>query len=198
MKIAMIIILSILSILVVAQILISKNSRDTEQHKYVVLKKFDKFEIRKYEPAIFSSVKLNVDSYKETSGKGFRILAGYIFGDNESNEKIAMTSPVVMEISDTSKMSFMVPKELSLDNLPKPKNKEIIFEKQNEKIIAAIQFDGWADDEKIEYYKSILIEELSKHNISHINKFSFLGYNPPFDLVDRRNEVVVEIIDYKD
>ncbi len=198
MKITMIIIISILSILVVAQILISKNSRDTEQHKYVVLKKFDKFEIRKYEPAIFSSVKLNVDSYKETSGKGFRILAGYIFGDNESNEKIAMTSPVVMEISDTSKMSFMVPNELSLENLPKPKNKEIIFEKQNEKIMAAIQFDGWADDEKIEYYKSILIEELSKHNISYINKFSFLGYNPPFEVVDRRNEVVVELIDYKD
>lgn len=101
MKITMIIIISILSILAIAQILISKNSRDTEQHKYAVLKKFDKFEIRKYEAAIFSSVKLNVDSYKETSGKGFRILAGYIFGDNESNEKIAMTSPVVMEISDT-------------------------------------------------------------------------------------------------
>lgn len=198
MKITMIIILSILSILVIAQILISKNSRDTEQHKYEVLKKFDKFEVRKYEAAIFSSVKLNVDSYKETSGKGFRILAGYIFGDNESNEKIAMTSPVVMEISDTSKMSFMVPKEMSLENLPKPKNKEIIFEKQNEKIMAAIQFDGWADDEKIEFYKTVLIEELSKHNIAHYNKFLFLGYNPPFDLVDRRNEVVIELVDYKE
>lgn len=198
MKITMIIIISILSILVVAQILISKNTRDTEQHKYIVLKKFEKFEIRKYEAAIFSSIKLNANSYKETSGKGFRILASYIFGDNESNAKIAMTSPVVMEISDTSKMSFMVPKEISLENLPKPSNKEIIFEKQNEKIMAAIQFDGWADDEKIEFYKSILIEELSKQKIAHHNKFSFLGYNPPFDLYDRRNEVVVELIDYKE
>ena len=198
MKITMIILISILSLLAVAQILISKNTRNTEQHKYVVLKKFDKFEVRKYEAAVFSSVKLNVDSYKETSGMGFRILAGYIFGDNESNEKIAMTSPVAMEISDTSKMSFMVPKDMNVDKLPKPNNKDIIFEKQNEKIMAAVQFDGWADDEKIEYYKSILIEELSKQNLAHYNKFSFLGYNPPFDLVDRRNEVVVELIDYKD
>ena len=198
MKITMIILISILSLLAVAQILISKNTRNTEQHKYVVLKKFDKFEVRKYEAAIFSSVKLNVDSYKETSGMGFRILAGYIFGDNESNEKIAMTTPVAMEIGDSSKMSFMVPKDMNVDKLPKPNNKDIIFEKHNEKIMAAIQFDGWADDEKIEYYKSILIDELSKQNLAHYHKFSFLGYNPPFDLVDRRNEVVVELIDFKD
>jgi hypothetical protein len=108
---------------------------------------------------LFSSVKLGKKNYKGTSGEGFGILAGYIFGDNESNEKIAMTSPVVMEIGDTSKMMFMVPKAYSIKDLPNPNNDRILFEKQDEKIVAAIQFDGWANDDKIEKYKAILKEE---------------------------------------
>jgi hypothetical protein len=111
---------------------------------------------------LFSSVKLSKKGYKESSSEGFGILAGYIFGGNEANKKIAMTSPVVMELGDTSKMMFMVPKNYNLQNLPKPKNSKIVFEKEEEKIIAAIRFDGWADDEKIEKYRSVLMNELVK------------------------------------
>jgi hypothetical protein len=164
---------------------------------YNVIKKFDKFEIRKYDPALFSSVKLNKKGYKESASEGFGILAGYIFGDNATNEKIAMTSPVVMELGDTSKMLFMVPKNYTLKNLPTPKNGNIVFEKQEEKIMAAIRFDGWADDEKIEKYKSILMHELNKEKLNYINKFTFLGYNPPYEVLNRRNEVVVELVNYK-
>ena len=146
---------------------------------------------------MFSSVKLNKKGYKESSSEGFGILAGYIFGDNEANEKIAMTSPVVMELGEPSKMMFMVPKNYSLKNLPNPRNSKIVFEKEEEKIIAAIRFDGWADDEKIEKYRSILMNELVKEKLNYINKFSFLGYNPPYEVMNRRNEVVVELINYK-
>jgi effector-binding domain-containing protein len=91
----------------------------------------------------------------------------------------------------------MVPKNYNLENLPNPKNNKIVFEKQEEKIIAAIRFDGWADDEKIEKYKSILIDELTKEKLNFINKFIVLGYNPPYEVMNRRNEVVVELINYK-
>jgi effector-binding domain-containing protein len=77
------------------------------------------------------------------------------------------------------------------------KNSKIVFEKQEEKIVAAIRFDGWANDKKIAKYQSILKAALDKEKIAHKNKFAFLGYNPPYDLVNRRNEVVVELIDYK-
>lgn len=196
MKITLVLVSQCLA-LIIAQVYISKSTDNTEQHSYQIIKKYDKFEIRKYEPAIFSSVKLGSKGYKESSGEGFRILAGYIFGNNETNAKIAMTSPVKMELGDTTKMSFMVPKNYSMEDLPNPKNDKIIFEKQEEKIIAAIRFDGWADNDKIEYYKSILKEELSKENLNHTNKFSFLGYNPPYEVVDRRNEIVVELINFK-
>ena len=196
MKIA-IIIISILLLIVIVQIYLSRSTKLTEQHKYKVIKKFDKFEIRKYDAALFSSVKLNKKGYKESSSEGFRILAGYIFGDNDAKEKIAMTSPVVMELGDSSKMMFMVPKNYNLKNLPNPNNSKIVFEKEEVKIIAAIRFDGWADDEKIEKYKTILSNELVKEKLNFINKFSFLGYNPPYEVMNRRNEVVVELINYK-
>jgi hypothetical protein len=197
MKTTIIIIVSIITVMIIAQAFVTKSTKQTEQHKYEVVKVYNQFEVRKYEPAIFSSVKLNSSTYKETSSSGFRVLAGYIFGDNETNEKIAMTSPVAMEIGDSSKMSFMVPKGYNIEELPTPRNGKIVFEKQEEKIIAAIQFDGWANDKKIEHYKSILIEELAKEKLLHTNKFSFLGYNPPYDVIDRRNEVVVELVNYK-
>jgi len=197
MKIVIIIISISVSTIAIAQIYLSGSTQQTEQHSYKVIKKFDKFEIRKYDAALFSSVKLNQKGYKESSSEGFRILAGYIFGDNETKEKIAMTSPVVMELGDTSKMMFMVPKNYNLKNLPNPKNSKIVFEKEEEKIIAAIRFDGWADDEKIQKYKTILMNELVKEKLSYINKFSFLGYNPPYEVMNRRNEVVVELINYK-
>jgi hypothetical protein len=195
MKIA-IIIISILLLIVIVQIYLSRSTKLTEQHNYKVIKKFDKFEIRKYDAALFSSVKLNNKGYKESSSEGFRILAGYIFGDNDAKEKIAMTSPVVMELGDSSKMMFMVPKNYNLKNLPNPNNSKIVFEKEEVKIIAAIRFDGWADDEKIEKYKTILMNELANEKLNFINKFSFLGYNPPYEVMNRRNEIVVELINY--
>jgi hypothetical protein len=192
-----VVLISILILTAIAQFFISRSTQKTEQHSYEVIKKYDQFEVRKYDPALFSSVKLSKKGYKASASEGFRILAGYIFGNNESNEKIAMTSPVVMEMGDTTKMKFMVPKGYNLNNLPNPTNSNIVFEKQEEKIIAAIRFDGWADDEKIEKYTTILKNELLKEKISFINKFSFLGYNPPYEVINRRNEIVVELIGYK-
>lgn len=197
MKILFVIIILVVSLVTMAQVYISKYSSRAEQHKYEVIKSYDKFEIRRYEPALFSSVILEKKGYKENSGEGFRILAGYIFGGNESNEKIAMTSPVAMELGDTSKMMFMVPESYQLENLPTPNNSKIVFEKKEEKIMAAIQFSGWADDEKIEKYKLILINELEKEKLLTKGKFTFLGYNAPFELTNRRNEVIVELINYK-
>lgn len=182
--------------MILAQSFITKSTNQTEPHSYQVVKVYDKFEIRKYESALFSSVKLTSKSYKESSGSGFRVLAGYIFGDNKKNEKIAMTTPVVMELGDTTKMSFKVPDGYTIEKLPQPNNSDIIFEQQKEKIIAAIRFDGWASDEKIKYYTSILTEELAKEKIEHKSTFSFLGYNPPYELINRRNEIAVELINY--
>jgi hypothetical protein len=152
--------------------------------------------VRQYAPAMFSSVKMVSDSYETISSTGFRTLAGYIFGGNDKNEKIAMTSPVVMEIGDTTRMSFMVPSDMKKEDLPKPNNGRIYFEEQEQKIMAAIEFGGWADDEKIEEYTNKLKANLKANGLSFTGKFSYLGYNPPYQVVGRRNEIVVELVEF--
>ena len=197
MKSIIIVTVTLLAIVAISAAFMRKSIRDTETQPYAVLKKYDAFEVRKYDSALYTSVNLNTDTYDKTSGTGFRVLAGYIFGGNEENKKIAMTSPVSMEIDDTSKMSFLVPAGLSMEDMPKPTNKDIYFEKKEAKIMAAIEFGGWADDAKIESYKKKLVGELLKNNIQFVGKFAYLGYNPPFDLINRRNEIVVELVDFK-
>ena len=59
--------------------------------------------------------------------------------------------------------------------------------------MAAIRFSGGANDEKIESYTQELKTLLEKEGIEHLNNFSYLGYNPPYELTNRRNEIVVEV-----
>jgi hypothetical protein len=164
-----------------------------ETYPYKVVKKYDSFEIRSYEAALFTSVKLSSNQYKEASGKGFSILAGYIFGGNNRNEKIAMTSPVSMSLQDSMTMMFLVPKKFNKENLPKPNQSQIEFKEEPAKTMAAISFSGWADDKKIKEHKELLIAALKAKNIPFTDNFYFLGYNAPYEVLNRRNEVIVEL-----
>ena len=119
--------------------------------------------------------------------------AGYIFGGNENNKSIAMTSPVAMSLGDSMTMMFMVPAEYSLETLPKPNESRINFQQVPAKTVAAISFGGWSNDEKIENYKTQLIAALDAEGVSYSDRFYFLGYNAPFEVFNRRNEVIVEL-----
>ncbi len=90
-------------------------------------------------------------------------------------------------------MMFLVPKKYTKDNLPKPQNPNIKFIELPEKMIAAIRFGGWASNEKIALYRLALEELLEKNGIKHTGRFSVLGYNPPYEFLFRRNEIIVEL-----
>jgi len=121
------------------------------------------------------------------------MLAGYIFGNNERNEKISMTSPVLMSLGDSTTMMFMVPKEFNKDMLPKPNQSGIEFKEEPAKTFAAIRFSGWANDTKIEKYKQNLKVALDAQGIKYTNHFYFFGYNAPYEVFNRKNEVLVEL-----
>ena len=193
MKIILIIAGFILMGFVVVQIFAFKSQRNIETYNYIVQKKYDSFEIRTYEKTLFTTVQLPTSDFKNSSGKGFSVLAGYIFGGNDRNEKISMTSPVAMSIEDSMTMMFMVPKKYSLAELPKPNNLLIKFQEVPSKTVAAIRFSGRANDQKIEKYKRELTLSLEKEGIDYTDQFYFFGYNAPYELFDRRNEIIVEL-----
>ena len=186
--------IGIISIVFIAiQLFAMSNQKGIETYPYTVEKKYDDFEIRQYQASLFTKVTLPPSNYKNSSGMGFRMLAGYIFGGNEREEKIAMTSPVAMSLEDSMTMMFMVPRSYSMQDLPKPNDHKVKFHEEPQKRVAAITFGGWANDEKIEEHKSLLVQALSDAGIAHKNKFYFLGYNPPYEVTNRKNEVIVEL-----
>ena len=193
MKILLILMGVILIAFVIIQLFAMRGQRNIETYTYVVNKKYDTFEIRSYEATLFTSVKLSSKEYKDASSKGFSILAGYIFGNNERNEKISMTSPVAMSLEDSMTMMFMVPKKFKRETLPQPNQSQIEFREEPAKTVAAINFDGWADDEKIKKYKQKLKSALDAEGITYTNRFYFLGYNPPYEVFNRKNEIIVEL-----
>lgn len=183
----------IVLVFISSQIYASYGQRNIETYAYKVIKTYKGFETRTYEATLFTSVQLPTNQYKESSSKGFSILAGYIFGGNDKNEKIAMTSPVSMSLDSTMTMMFMVPKKFKKETLPQPNESKIQFKEEPAKTVAAISFGGWADDDKIAKYKQQLITALDAEGIQYTNRFYFLGYNAPFEVFNRKNEIIVEL-----
>lgn len=178
----------------VSQIWAVITTNRTERQPYSVIRKEKGFEIRHYPSATMAKITSSANSYKELGSSGFRKLAGYIFGGNEANTQIAMTSPVHMDIDDTSStMSFVMPSDYNASNLPKPNNAEVKIETTEAEYVAAISFGGFASDADIQKYSGLLAKALKKADIKHDGNFRFLGYNPPFQLVDRTNEIIVRI-----
>ena len=80
-----------------------------------------------------------------------------------------------------------------MTDLPTPNDANIKFKEESSKKVAVISFGGWANSEKIQEYKNKLVLALKGKGIPHTTNFYFLGYNPPFEVFNRRNEVVVEL-----
>ena len=124
----------------------------SDEQPYKVVRTGKDLEIRFYPSVSMAMINSSASSYKELAGSGFRILAGYIFGGNDRKQKIAMTSPVHMDINNSmSSMSFVMPALFTKDNLPKPKNENVIIKTAPEEYVAAIRFGGYASDKDIKF-----------------------------------------------
>jgi hypothetical protein len=183
-----------------------------EQPNYKILSKEDNKEIRQYDSYIIAKTTIT-GSFKDAQSKGFRILAGYIFGKNKSQQKITMTAPVIQKsesekISMTApvlispnenktwSMTFSMPSKFTLETLPIPTDERVKIEKVEGKLVAALTFSGFWN-ESINAKKA---QELSdwmngykEYQISSPPMFA--GYNPPWTLPFlRRNEMLIELI----
>ena len=191
----MVITLIVLSvILILFQSFMAISTNRTEKQAYKVIKKEDDFEIRYYPPATFATIQSSAKNYRELSGSGFRKIAGYIFGNNESSSKIAMTTPVHMDINNEgSSMSFVMPSAYDINNLPRPNDANVKLHQTPGEYVAAIAFGGFANDASIKKYAAELEKALGNKGIKSIGHFRYLGYNPPYQLVGRKNEIIVTV-----
>jgi hypothetical protein len=91
-----------------------------EEAKYEVVDKNEIFEIRKY------SDRLAVETSKAGIDSNFRKLFNYISGRNDTQEKIAMTTPVTqVKKNGNMTMQFYLPSKFNSDNVPNPSNTDV-------------------------------------------------------------------------
>lgn len=148
------------------------------------------------------------------SNRGFQLIAGYIFGNNEriamtapvvaEAQKIAMTAPVSIEPqnAEDSKMAgaqrwrihFVMPSQYTLATLPKPLNPQVQLREIPAKTFATLTYSGINTESTVQEKTEQLLNWLKTQKIETIGKPQLARYNPPWTLPFlRRNEILQEI-----
>jgi SOUL heme-binding protein len=181
---------------------------NVEQPKYQVVKSSGNIEIRDYAPMIVAEVDIPGER-RDAIGKGFRIIANYIFGNNSSAQKVPMTAPVTQQDSEkiamtapvtqqgdgnTWRVRFIMPSSYTRGTLPKPHNPAVELKEIAAKRYAVIRFSGMAGEDSLKRRTKELNDWVVAKNLSPVSKPIYAFYNPPWTLPFlRRNEVMVEI-----
>ena len=149
----------------------------------------EQIEIRAYAPRVMA-----VTDMAEDSDGGFKVLAGYIFGGNAEEQKIAMTAPVQQSMAGEKEMAFMIPAEYALEDLPEPEDQRVSFREAPAYTAAVIQFSGWASADKADENWQQLRQFLIAEGIDITGEPTLNQYNPPWTLpFMRRNEIIVPV-----
>jgi len=194
MKVFIIIVIVLIAIFIVFQIYTIVSNNKTETQSYTLIRKEKNFEIRYYPAAKMAVISSSAKSYRDLGSSGFRKLAKYIFGANNENKQIAMTSPVRMDIGKTkSTMAFVLPAAYNQTDVPKPNDSSVDIITSEPEYVAVIEFGGFGSNESINEHRIMLENDLKKKGLSYYGNFRYLGYNPPFQLFARRNEVIVAL-----
>jgi len=185
-----------------------------EEPLYEVLLQTKHYEVRRYQPYIVAEVDVD-DDFKRAGNSAFRVLAGYIFGDNEPQQKMEMTAPVEsrkgvhmqMTAPVTSQAAsgdgsytyaFVMERKYTMDTLPKPDNPDIRLVQRPGRVMAVHRYSGGWSEERYREHETTLLDALAADRIQTRGSPVFARYDAPFTpWFLRRNEIMVEI-DWKD
>jgi hypothetical protein len=186
----------------------------TEEPAFDTLKSSGDFEVRRYAPMIVAETLVD-GALGSASNDGFRVIAGYIFGNNESvakggSEKIAMTAPVAMEptaekIAMTApvtteasgnryRMHFVMPSQYTMATLPKPKDERVKLREVPAHRMAVVKFSGLSGEGKVKEKTEELLAWMKAEGLEAGGTPQLARYDPPWVLPFlRRNEVMVPL-----
>ena len=166
-----------------------------EQPDYKMISSEGAFEVRDYDEYWVAECRVeNVSDLGVASSRAFGRLFNYISGDNSSSQKIAMTAPVKQIASEQGWLvSFVVPKDVSLGEIPVPSNSTISIRKIEAGRYGALRYSGsWI--QKFESKSAELLATCARLNLKTVGSVSSAVYNPPYmPPFMRRNEVLVRL-----
>ena len=185
-----------------------------EEPKFKIMVDEGDLQIRGYDEYLVAETAIE-GSFDTASRKGFRRVAGYIFGDNKSSTKMNMTAPVESEaIQPSERMNmtapvfsnknvngytyrFVMESKYTQETLPVPNNSKIRITEIKDRVMAVISFSGRWSQKNFEKHEQILVSDLKNEGIGVASEAIYARYNAPFTpWFLRRNEIMFEI-DYK-
>lgn len=181
----------------------------TEEPPFTIRLAKGEFEVRDYPTMVAAEVSVTGDR-KDASSRGFRLLAGYIFGGNTRSQSIAMTAPVT-EAAASEKIAmtapvlqsggngtwvirFIMPHGSTLETLPKPNNPAVKLRGLAPSRVAVIKFSGLARQDDIDAKTAALSQFVKVQHLQVSGAPSLAQYDPPWTLwFMRRNEVMIPV-----
>ncbi len=179
-----------------------------EQPSYRVVERREDLEVREYAPYLVAETVV-AGSREEAGNAGFRILAGYIFGKNKGERKIAMTAPVTQaepaKIAMTAPVAqagqegrwtiqFMMPSAYTLETLPEPLDPAVSFRVVPARRVAALTYSGTWSASRYEAHLAKLRAALERAGLVAVGEPVWARYDPPYmPWFLRTNEILVEL-----
>ena len=181
----------------------------TEEAEFEVIASDGSFEVRDYSPQVVAEIQIS-KPFEDAGNEGFSKLFRYISGSNQTNDKIAMTTPVAQEqqsekIAMTSPVgqrpsdngwavSFMLPAEYNIDTAPTPTDPAVSLRAIPERRMATIRYSGrWTEKNYLKYLEQ-LEDWIDSQGMTVLGDPIWARYNPPFTPPFwRRNEILIPV-----
>ena len=184
-------------------------SHATEEPDFQVLREFAGVELRQY--AGYAVAEVVVPGPAEEAGnRAFPILAGYIFGKNKGERKLAMTAPVTqaavpVKLEMTAPVTqaaapggfavqFVLPQGVTAATAPEPLDTRIQLRDVPPHRVAAIRYSGFWSDANYREHLAQLQAALRDANLVPTGEPVYSRYNAPFTpWFLRRNEIWLRV-----
>jgi len=179
-------------------------TRTTDRIPSETIGSIDGISLRRY-PELVS-----VETTAPDSITAFRRLFGYISGDNEAAESVAMTTPVRTDgatiamtapvrtlareaeqvsmtapvrrtdAGDAVRMAFYLPAEYDADTAPRPTDPAVALVVDPPRTTAVRRFSWYATDARVARERARLLDTLAAADIAWTGEVSVLQYNDPW------------------
>lgn len=180
-------------------------SHAVEEPAYTTVQRFPAFDIRQY--AGYAVAEVVVPGPGSDAGnRAFPILAGYIFGNNKGERKLAMTAPVTqaampVKLEMTAPVTqsasqggflvqFVLPAGIGAANAPEPLDSRVMLRDMPPKRVAVIRYSGFWSQSNYDRHLSRLQDALRAAGIAWQGEPVLSRYDGPMTpWFMRRNEI---------
>jgi hypothetical protein len=181
-----------------------------EEPRFTIETRTAQYDIRAYASMVVAETRVEA-GFDVAGNRGFKLLADYIFGNNQSrtkvaedgystqqgpSKKIAMTAPVgQVQTPSGFLIQFTMPVGATLTSLPIPKDARVHLRELPARRIAVASYSGSWSEARYQEHRKELVSALAMNGIRTTGEPVFARFNSPFQLwFLRRNEIWIEVL----